>query len=85
MSHIQTIYACLLFWSILGEIQSELLFFVKKVTFSERSTEILKKFVYLNTFEKVNSEEDMDLFKQPFLIKLVKGDKYLKKKVFFTK
>ena len=75
MSHIQTTYACLLFWSILGEIQSELPFFVK-LTFSERSTEILRKFVYLNTFEKVNSEENLDLFKQPFLIKPVKGDKY---------
>ena len=52
MSHIQKNYAFLLFWSILGEIHRELLFLVQKVTISEKSTEILRKFVSLNKFEK---------------------------------
>ena len=38
MSHVQTNYACLLFWSLLGEIHREILFTVKKLTISERST-----------------------------------------------
>ena len=46
-------YTFLLFWSILGEIHRELLFLVKKVTISETSTEILRKVVFLNNFEKV--------------------------------
>ncbi len=41
-----------LFWSIFGEIYRELLFLVKKETISERSTEILRKFVLFNMFEK---------------------------------
>ena len=48
---------------------------VKKVTISERSTEILRKFVFLNKFEKDQiKEENLDLFKQLFLIKPVKGE-----------
>ena len=46
------------------------------MTISERSTEILKKFVFLNKFEKANPEVNLDLVKQLFLIKPVKGDKY---------
>ena len=52
MSHILLNYASLLFWSILGEIHWKILLLVKKVTISERSTEILRKFVFLNKFEK---------------------------------
>ena len=52
MWHIQQIYAFLLFWIIFGEIHGELLFLVKKVTISERITEILRKFVFLIIFEK---------------------------------
>ena len=37
------------------EIHRELHFLVKIVTFSERSTEILRKFVFLNMFEKGKS------------------------------
>ena len=52
MSHIQLNYAFLLFWSIFGKIHWKLLFLVQKVTISERSTELLRKFVFLNKFEK---------------------------------
>ena len=45
-------YVFLLFWSILGEIQREFLFLVKKGAISERSTETLRMFVFLNIFEK---------------------------------
>ena len=66
-----------------GEIHRELRFLVKKVTISERSTEKLRKFVFLNMFEKVNPDEILDLFKQLFFIKPVKGKKY-KQKLFFS-
>ena len=52
MSHLELNYAFLLFWSILGEIQREVLFLGKKGAISERSTETLRKFVFLNMFEK---------------------------------
>ena len=42
---------------------------------SERSTEKLRKFVFFNMFERVNFEENLDLFKLLFLNKPVKGDK----------
>ena len=58
------------FW----EIHRELFFLDIKVTISETSTEILRKFVFLTMFEKgSNPEENLDLFKQLFLIKPVKG------------
>ena len=38
--------------SIFWEIHRELLFLVQKVAITERSTEILRKFVFLNMFEK---------------------------------
>ena len=83
MSHIQINYAFLLFWSILGEIHRKNLFLVKKVTFSERSIEKLRNLFNLIFLKRVNPEENMDLFKQLFLIKPVKGDN-IKKKVFFS-
>ena len=46
-----------------------------KVTISERSTEILRKFVFLAMFEK-DPKENFVLFKPLFLIKPVKGDIY---------
>ena len=55
VSHIQLNYAFLLFWNIFGEIHRELLFLVKKATISERSIEILRKFVFLNMYEKGKS------------------------------
>ena len=51
MIHILLNYAFMLFWSIFGEIHRELLFLVKKGTFSEKSTEIFRKFVFLTMFE----------------------------------
>ena len=51
MSNIQLNYALLLFWRILEEIHRELLFLDQKVTISERRTETLTKFVFLNMFE----------------------------------
>ena len=51
VGNIQLNYVFLLFWSIFGEIHGELLFLVQKVTISERRTEILTKFVFLNIFE----------------------------------
>ena len=48
VSHIQLYFDFLLFWSIFGEIHRELLFFVQKLN----STDILRKFVILNMFEK---------------------------------
>ena len=63
-------YAFLLVRSIFGEVHTEPLFLVKKVTTSEKSTEILRKFVSLYKFEMgKNHEENFDLFKQFFLIK----------------
>ena len=52
MSHILLNYSFLLFWSIFVEIHREIFFLVKKVTISETSTEILRKFVILTMFEK---------------------------------
>ena len=52
MSHIQLNYAFLLFWSFFREIHWNVFFLVKKVIIYERSTEILRKFVFLNKFEK---------------------------------
>ena len=52
VSHIQLNYFFLLFCCIFREIQRELRFLVKKVTFSETSTEILREFVFLNMFER---------------------------------
>ena len=51
MSHIQLNYAFVLFWSILGEIHWKPFFLAKKITITE-SSEILRKFIFLNKFEK---------------------------------
>ena len=65
------------FETFLGEIHRELIFLDIKVAISETSTEILREFVFLTMFEKgQNPEENLDLFKQLFLIKPVKGNKY---------
>ncbi len=49
---------------------------IQKVTISERNTEILRNFFFLTCLKNVNPEENLYLFKQLILIKLVKGDKY---------
>ena len=50
MSRIELNYASLLVLSIFGEIHEKNLFLVNKLIISERSTEILRKFVFLNKF-----------------------------------
>ncbi len=52
VSHIQLNNVFLLFLSIFEEIHRELLFLVQKLTISEKSTEILRMFIFLNKFEK---------------------------------
>ena len=55
------------------------------MTISETSTEINRKFVFLTMFESGYPVENFDLFKQFFLIKQVKANKYLTKTVFLHK
>ncbi len=57
------------------EIHRERFFLDKKVTILETSTEILRNLFFLPCLIGANLEENLDLFKQLFLIKLVKGDK----------
>ena len=52
MSHIQLNYPFLLCWGIFGEIHRENLYLFNTLIISERSTEILRKLVFLNMFEK---------------------------------
>ena len=73
MSHIQLNYAFLLFISILGEIHRELRFLVKKVTISEMSTEILRKFVFVTRFEREYPEEIWISLKSYFWSNQLKG------------
>ena len=47
-------------------------------------TKILRKFVFPIMFERGKPEENLDLFKQLFLIKPVKRDKYEQKMFFST-
>ena len=59
------------------EIDRELFFLDIKMTISETSIEILRKFVFLKFFLKgANHEENLDLFKQLFLNKPLIGDIY---------
>ena len=79
MSHIQLNYVFLLFWSIFGKFHWKL---VKK-NISERSSEIIGKFVFLNKFEKEQIQRKIRICcKQPFLFKAIKLDKY-KQNLFF--
>ena len=66
LTHILINCAFLLFWNNFVEIHRELFFFYIKVTISEKSTEIVRKFVFLTMFERANPEENLDLFKQLF-------------------
>ena len=77
MSLIQLNYAFLLFWSIFGETHWKLLFVVKKVTISERSSEIIRTFDFLNKFDKGQIPRQIWICcKQPFLFKEEKRGKY---------
>ena len=53
-----------------------ILLFRHKMTLSETSTEILRKFFFLPCLKGANPEENLDLFQQLFSIKPIKGDKY---------
>ena len=64
------------FLSIFEKIHREHFFLDIKVITSEMSTEILRKFVFLTMFERDKPEEILNLFKQLFLIKPLKGDEY---------
>ena len=75
VSHILLNYSFLYFWSILGEIHRELFLLDIKVTILETWTEKLSKFVFITILKGSNPEENLDLFKQLFLIKTVKGNK----------
>ena len=60
--------------------------FRQKITLSESISEILRKFVFLNKFEKGKIQWKIWICcKQPFLYKAVKRDKYKQKLFFFTK
>ena len=58
------------------KVQRELFFLDIKVTISETKTEILRNFVFLTIFERDKSGGNLDLFKQLFLTKPLKQDKY---------
>ena len=57
----------------------ELLFLFQKVTLSEKSTEILRKFVFLNKFEKGQILRKIWICLNNFFIKPVKGANKKKK------
>ena len=69
-------YAFLLLRSIFEKIHRELFFLDIKMTTSETNTDIFRKFVFLTLFERGKPEENFDLFKQLFLTKPLKEDKY---------
>ena len=58
------------------EIHRELFFLDLKVAISETSTEELRKFVFLPYLKGANPEANLYLFKQLFLNKPLKWDKY---------
>ena len=85
MSLIQLNYAFLLFWSIFWEIHRELLFLVQKLTISEKSPEILRKFVFLNKFEKVKIKRKIWICLNNFFWSNQKRGQILTKTVFLLK
>ena len=85
MSHIQLNYVFLLFWSIFAEIQRQLLFLVKKVTFSEKRTEKLTKFVFLNMFENRQTLRKIWIFLNNCVWSNLWNGGYINKKIFLPK
>ena len=67
------LFSC--FEAFLGKF-TENFYFSQKIDYLRKEHRYTQKFVFLINFEKDNSEENLDLFKQLFLIKPVKGDKY---------
>ena len=59
-----------------GEIHRELFFLDIKVFISETSTDIHRNCFSYQFLNVENTEENLNLFKQLFLIKPVKGNKY---------
>ena len=84
MSHIHQNYAFLLFCSILGEIHRELLFFFQKGLYQKGVLKNSESFFFLTCLKRGKSWGNLDLFKQLFLIKPVKGDN-INKKLFSPK
>ena len=85
VSHIQLNYAFLLFCSILGKIHREHVFLVQK-KLSQKVAEKLSEICFSQQFWKgTNPEENLNLFKQLFLIKPVKWGKYYQRRVFLLK
>ena len=76
LSRIQLNYVFLLFWSILGEIHRELLFFIKKWLSQKRSLKYSEGLVFLPYLKSGKSWGNMNLFKQLVFIKPVKGGIY---------
>ena len=76
MSHIQLNYACLLFWFNFGESNWKILFLVKKLLSLKGALKYSENLFFLTIWKGANPVENLDLFKQMFLIKRVKGDKY---------
>ena len=72
--HIQLNYAFLLFCSIFGEIHREFLFFVQKWLSQKRVLKNSESLFFWTFLKRGKSWGNLDLFKQLFLIKPVKGD-----------
>ena len=78
------LFSC--FEAFLGKFTENFCFLVHKVTISEKSTETLRMFVFLNMFEKdANLEENLDLFKQLFFDQTIKRGQLLTKTVLLNK
>ena len=76
MYHIQQNYAFLLFWIIFVEILRELHFLVKIVLSQEGALKYSEVLFLLTFLKGANPEENLNFFKQLFLIKPVKWGKY---------
>ena len=61
------------FW---GKITREYFFLDINMTISKRALKYSECLFFLQFLKEANPEENMDLFKQIFLIKLVKGGQY---------
>ncbi len=76
MSHKLLNYAFMLFWNIFGVIDREFFFLVNKVSISETTTDKLRVCFSYHVWKGANPKEYLVLFKQFFLIKPVKREKY---------
>ena len=74
MYHIQLNYDFFWFWSIFVEIHRELIFLDNNLL-SQKGALKLSESLFFNMFERVNPDENLNLFRKLYLIKPVKGDK----------